>query len=89
MKMDDARKTNFNYNSLVNQLNDQALDARNRKDEEDAVDSNNLRNTLQIQKAENDTLRFKEATSKANMRAAWMEQMAYKKVQKQTDNFFQ
>lgn len=46
MKMDDARKTNFNYNSLVNQLNDQALDARNRKDEEDAVDSNNLRNTL-------------------------------------------
>jgi len=23
MKMDDARKTNWNYNSLVNQLNDQ------------------------------------------------------------------
>jgi hypothetical protein len=41
-----------------------------------------------IQKAENDKLRYKDASSKANMRAAWMEQMAYKKVHKQTDNFF-
>lgn len=88
MRMEDARKTAWNYNSLVNQLNDQANDTRNRQDDEDAQDLANLRNTLMIQKAENDKLRYKDASSKANMRAAWMEQMAYKKVHKQTDNFF-
>jgi len=89
MNMENARKTSWNYNSLVNQLNDQASDNKNRQDNEDHQDLSNLRNTLMIQKAENDTLRYKEATSKANMRQAWLEQMAYKKVHKQTDNFFQ
>lgn len=69
-------------------MHDQNADNRARQDAEDEQDLNNLRNTLMIQKAENDKLRYKEATSKANMRAAWLEQMAYKKVHKQTDNFF-
>lgn len=68
MNMENARKTQYNYNSLVNQLNDQATDNKARQDREDNQDLSNLRNTLMIQKAENDTLRYKEATSKANMR---------------------
>lgn len=64
MNMENARKTAQNYNSLVNQLNEQNADNRARQDSEDMQDLNNLRNTLMIQKAENDKLRYKEQTSK-------------------------
>ena len=64
MRLADAAKTAWNYNSLVNQLNDQNADNRARQNEEDTTDLNNLRNTLMIQKAENDKLRYKEQTSK-------------------------
>lgn len=89
MRQEEARKTQWNYNALVNQLNDQNADNRARQLEEDTTDLNNLHNTMAIQQAENDKRRYKEMTSKANMRSAWLEQMAYKRAHKQTDNFFQ
>lgn len=48
MRMTDAAKTAWNYNSLVNQLNDQNADNRARQNDEDTTDLNNLRNTLMI-----------------------------------------
>jgi hypothetical protein len=59
MNQTAAAKTTWNYNSLVNQLNEQNADNRARQQEEDTQDLNNLHNTLMIQKAENDKLHHK------------------------------
>lgn len=59
-----ATKTQWNYNSLVNQINDQNADARARREEEEATDLANLNNVLAVQKAENDRMKFKEQMNK-------------------------
>lgn len=48
MNQDNARKTAWNYNSLVSQLNEQNADNKHHKDCEDQQDLDNLNNTLLI-----------------------------------------
>ena len=88
MRDDEKKKTDLQYACLKNQLQEQADDAQVRRDCEAQMDAERLKDTLMIQHAENEKRRFKELTSKANLRKAWMEQMAYRDCHKQTDNYF-
>jgi len=88
MRDDDRNKTEWQYTSLKNQLAEQADDAQMRRDNEAMMDAERLKDTMLIQHAENEKRRYKELSSKANLRKAWMEQMAYRDCHKQTDNYF-
>lgn len=82
MREADQNKIDWQYNSLKNQLQDQANDTEANRDHEAFMDAERLQDTMMIQHAENEKRRYKELSSKANMRKAWMEQMAYKSAHK-------
>lgn len=63
-------------------MQEQADDARARRDVEAFMDAERLKDTMMIQHAENEKRRYKELSSKANLRKAWMEQMAYRDCHK-------
>lgn len=88
MHEENARKTQWQFNAIHEQLSEQAESLQERRHEEKALDQAYLKETAETQLKEDQRKREKEIASKANMRKAWLEQMAYKSAFKATDALF-
>lgn len=81
-------KINWQYSAIQEQLVEQNDAAHQAREDEHAQDVACLRDTAQIQQAENAQRYVKEIKSKQNFKNAWQEQMAYRQLHEQTNKLF-
>jgi len=73
MRQTEQDKINWQYDALQQQLQEQADDAQQAREDQHALDVAYLRDTARIQAAEDAKKHNKEIMSKQNYKKAWLE----------------